>query len=189
MSLSVTRGLDMAVAGSWQVSVLGCGAAGLRGWVGLGSGSARAQAVSARSLPGPARSTALSGSSAAAPGTSYTTTTSTASGRTAGSGCATWPAAANGRRAAAPRPRCEQGVGGCVHRSLGDIPLELPSREVPPNDVEYKEGGRKKGGIERLGEEDNRPALGSSARPWGQDAGRKEPRCLEHADELFRAYE
>lgn len=41
--------------------------------------------------------------------------------------------------------------------------------------VKYKEGGRKKGGIERLGErKDNYPALG-----LGQDR-EKEPRCLEH---------
>lgn len=46
--------------------------------------------------------------------------------------------------------------------------------------VKYKEGGRKKGDIERLGErKDNCPALGLSAGPWGQDR-KKEPRCLEH---------
>lgn len=111
---------------------------------------------------------------------------STASGPTAGSGCATWPAAASGRRVTAPRPRCAQGVGVCTDLS-GTSPCASLLRRAPNCGIEgtldrvkYKEGGRKKGDIERLGErKDNCPALGLSAGPWGQDR-KKEPRCLEH---------
>lgn len=175
MSLSVTRGLDMAVAGSWQVSVLGC-------WARWGVAIDRVRPRSRCPSPQPPR-----------PCEVYRAEWELC--RSAGHllhhyyvhgerpDCRQWlrdlASCREWEESRSPQAQVSAGCGR-AHRAFGDTPSCFPPEKYPkllyrrdfrPRQIQ-REAERKEAqtGLE-AGGEDNRPALGSSAGPWGQDGG------------------